>query len=64
MITPERVCDIFHHELAFKSFPTMKEMNDWCLARLKQLRDPTYHEEQRKKRQLKKEDGRKSWEAE
>jgi hypothetical protein len=39
-------------------------MNDWCLARLKQLRDLAYHEEQRKKRQLKKEEERKAWEAE
>jgi hypothetical protein len=48
--------------LAFKYFPTRKEMNDWCLARLKQLRDLAYREEQGKKRQLKKEE-RKAWEA-
>jgi hypothetical protein len=40
---------IFYYDLLCKSFESRYELQDWCLARLKQLNDPMYCEEQRLK---------------
>jgi hypothetical protein len=46
---PARLWNIFYYYLLCKSFESRYELRDWCLARLKQLKDPMYLEEQRLK---------------
>jgi hypothetical protein len=48
-VSPVRLCDIFYYELLFKSFESRYEIRDWCKARLQQLNDPVYYDEQRLK---------------
>jgi hypothetical protein len=43
---PERLWDRFHFYLLFKSFESRHELWIWCLARVKQLNDSVYLEEQ------------------
>jgi hypothetical protein len=41
--------DIFYYDLLHKSFESRYELRDWCKARLQQLNDPVYVEEQWRK---------------
>jgi hypothetical protein len=41
--------NIFYYDLLYKSFESRYELRNWCLARLKQLKDLMYLEEQRLK---------------
>jgi hypothetical protein len=43
---PARLWDLFYYDLLFKSFESRYELWDWCKARLQQLNDPIYYEEQ------------------
>ena len=61
---PERVWDKFHFDLQYKSFESRHELRAWCVARLKQLNDPVYREEQRQQRKKLEEEKRLAWEAE
>jgi hypothetical protein len=56
----ERLCGIFYYDLLRKSFESTHELLPWCLARLKQLKDPMYLEEQRLKAE---EEKMLAWEA-
>jgi hypothetical protein len=58
---PEWLWDTFYYDLLRKSFESRYELRAWCLARLKQLKDPMYLEEQRLKVEEVK---RLAWEAE
>jgi hypothetical protein len=42
-----RVWDTFYFNLLGKSFDSRHELRAWCVARMKQLHDPMYIEEQR-----------------
>jgi hypothetical protein len=44
-----RLWDIFYYYLICKSFESRYELRDWCKARLQQMNDPVYVEEQRRK---------------
>jgi hypothetical protein len=44
--SPERVWNKFHFDLLYQSFESRHELQAWCVARVKQLNDPMYHEEQ------------------
>jgi hypothetical protein len=44
---PARLWDIFYYDLLCKSFKSRYELRDWCRARLQQLNNPVYCEEQR-----------------
>jgi hypothetical protein len=46
---PVRLWDIFYYDLLYKYFESRYELHDWCKARLRQLNDPVYVEEQRHK---------------
>jgi hypothetical protein len=46
---PARLWDIFYYDLLCKSFESRYELHDWCKARLQQLNDLMYVEEQRRK---------------
>jgi hypothetical protein len=46
---PARLWDIFYYDLLHKSFESRYELWDWCKARLQQLNDLVYVEEQRHK---------------
>jgi ribosomal protein L44E len=46
---PAWLWDIFYYDLLFKSFESRYELGDWCKARMQQLNDPMYCEEQRLK---------------
>jgi hypothetical protein len=39
----------FYYDLLFKSCDSRYELRDWCKARLQQLNDPVYVEEQQRK---------------
>jgi hypothetical protein len=41
-----RLWDIFYYDLLCKSFESRYELWDWCKARLQQLNNPVYVEEQ------------------
>jgi hypothetical protein len=43
---PERLWNTFYYDLLHKSFESRHELRAWCLARLKQLKDPVYLEEE------------------
>jgi hypothetical protein len=61
---PERVWDRFHFDLLYKSFESRHELQAWCVARVKQLKDHVYLEEQRQQRKKVEEEKRLAWEAE
>jgi hypothetical protein len=61
---PERVWDKFYFDLLFKFFASRHELRDWCVARVKQLKDPVYIEEQRQQRKKVEEAKRLAREAE
>jgi hypothetical protein len=62
---PEGVCDKFHLELLYKYFESRHEQRAWCIARVKQLNDPMYHEVQhQQQRKVEEEEERLAWEAE
>jgi hypothetical protein len=44
-----RLWDIFYYDLLYKYFESRYELQDWCKARLQQLNDPVYVEEQWRK---------------
>jgi hypothetical protein len=44
-----RLWDIFYYDLLCKSFKSRYDLRDWCKARLQQLNDLMYVEEQRRK---------------
>jgi hypothetical protein len=46
---PARLWDIFYYDLLCKSFESRYELHNWCKAKLQQLNDPMYVEEQRRK---------------
>jgi hypothetical protein len=46
---PAWLWDIFYYDLLYKSFESRYELWDWCKARLQQLNDPMFVEEQRRK---------------
>jgi hypothetical protein len=46
---PAWLWDIFYYDLLCKSFESRYELRDWCRARLLQLNDLVYYEEQRLK---------------
>jgi hypothetical protein len=54
---PERVWDKYYFDLLRKSFESRHELQAWCEAREKQLKDPVYLEEQRQQ-QMKDEEKR------
>jgi len=58
---PPCVWEVLRRDLDYKSFGTRKELWSWCVARVKQLKDPVYIEEERKKKE---EEERLAWEAE
>jgi hypothetical protein len=43
---PNRVWDKYYYDLLFKYFKSRHELQAWCEAREKQLKDHVYHEEQ------------------
>jgi hypothetical protein len=47
---PDRVWHKFYFDLLYKSFVLRHELRTWCLARVKQLKDPVYLEEQHQQR--------------
>jgi hypothetical protein len=47
---PERVCNKFHFNLLYKSFESRHELQALCIARVKQLKDLMYREEQYQQR--------------
>jgi hypothetical protein len=61
---PERVWDKFYFGLLHKSFESRHELHAWCVARMKQLKDLMYHEEQRQQRMKVEKEKRLAWEAE
>jgi hypothetical protein len=61
---PERVWDRFHFDLLYKSFESRYELQAWCVARVKQLKDHVYLEEQRQQRKKVEEEKRLAWEVE
>jgi hypothetical protein len=61
---PEWIWDKFYFDLLHKSFESRHEVQAWCVARVKQLRDPVYHEEQHQQQMKAKEEKRLAREVE
>jgi hypothetical protein len=61
---PVQVWHIFRLDLLNQSFEMRQELRASCVARVKQLKDLMYHEEQHKQRKKLEEEERLAWEAE
>jgi hypothetical protein len=61
---PEWVWDKFYFDLLHKSFESRHELRAWCVARVKQLKDLVYLEDQRQQRMKVEEEKRLAWEVE
>jgi hypothetical protein len=60
----ERVWDRFHFDLLYKSFESIHELRAWCVARVNQLKNLVYLEEQHQQWKKVEEEKRLAWEAE
>jgi hypothetical protein len=61
---PDRVWDKYYYDLLFKSFESRHELQAWCAAREKRLKDPVYRNEQLQQQKKAEEEKRLAHEAE